>query len=175
MAAADICQPSPPLKPHQRRRITVNGIVQGVGFRPFVYRQAIRHRLTGFVANTSHGVEIEVQGQPGDLEQFIDSLATQAPAQSLLAEFIVTLIPPCADSDFTIRLSDASGPVTTFISPDLSICQECLQELLDPHDRRYRYPFINCTHCGPRFTIIRDLPYDRPATAMAPFVMCPKS
>lgn len=174
MAAAGIYRPSsPPLKPYQRRRVIVNGIVQGVGFRPFVYRQAIHHRLTGFVANTSHGVEIEIQGQPGDLEQFIDSLALQSPAQSLLVEVTVTLIPPGAERDFTIRLSDASGPVSTFISPDLSICQECLQELFNPADRRYRYPFINCTHCGPRFTIIQGLPYDRPATAMAPFAMCP--
>ncbi len=163
------------MKPHTRRRLIVNGIVQGVGFRPFVYRQAIHYRLTGFVANTSHGVKIEVQGQCRDVEQFIDELASQAPAQSLLTEVTVIEIAPKDDDDlgFGINLSDPTGPVTTFISPDICVCQDCLQELFDPHDRRYRYPFINCTHCGPRFTIIKDLPYDRPATAMAAFAMCP--
>lgn len=173
MAPAGI-QPQPsPLKSHQRRRITVNGIVQGVGFRPFVSRQASALGLSGFVANTSHGVEIEAQGDAETIANFIHSLRQQAPAQALITEINSIAIAPLAAPGFTILLSDASGPVSTFIAPDLCTCDECLQELFDPHNRRYRYPFINCTHCGPRFTIIRDIPYDRPATSMASFQMCP--
>ena len=162
------------MKPPKRRRISVNGIVQGVGFRPFVYRQATGLGLTGFVANTSHGVEIEAQGDAEAIEKFINSLRHQAPAQALITEIDSIAIELKDDPGFEIILSNATGQVTTFIAPDLCTCDDCLQELFDPQNRRHRYPFINCTHCGPRFTIIRDIPYDRPATSMAPFRMCPR-
>ena len=162
------------MKTPSRRRLTINGIVQGVGFRPFVYRQAIRHGLSGWVANSSQGVEIEVQGEAYDVTRFIDALQNEAPAPALLAALTANEIAPRAEEQgFAILLSDGSGQVSTFIAPDLCLCDDCLRELFDPRDRRYRYPFINCTHCGPRFTIIRNIPYDRPATAMAPFTMCP--
>lgn len=156
-----------------RYRIVVKGIVQGVGFRPFIYRQALKHHLAGYVANTTQGVVIEAQGKAEDLEQFLSTLPREAPAQALITEILSTGIAPGPEHDFTIVLSDNSGPASTLIAPDLCVCDDCLRELFDPGNRRYRYPFINCTHCGPRFTIIRGIPYDRPATSMAPFTMCP--
>ena len=156
-----------------RRRIIVQGIVQGVGFRPFVYRQATLHTLSGSVANTSQGVVIEAQGDLEAVELFLTALSRKAPAQALITEISFAEIPPHPEIGFTIVLSDPAGPASTLIAPDLCVCDDCLQELFDPQNRRYRYPFINCTHCGPRFTIIKGIPYDRPATAMAPFTMCP--
>jgi hydrogenase maturation protein HypF len=156
-----------------RYRIIVKGIVQGVGFRPFIYRQAIHHHLTGFVANTTQGVVIEAQGETRDLDRFLTDLPQEAPAQALITGIDSTGIASGVDHGFTIVRSDSSGSASTLIAPDLCICNDCLQELFDPANRRYRYPFINCTHCGPRYTIIRGIPYDRPATSMAPFTMCP--
>lgn len=173
MAQAGICPAPSALNPPRRLRIIVNGIVQGVGFRPFVYRLALRHRLTGLVANSSHGVIIEAQGDTNDLQSFHTALRQQAPAPAFLADITLSDLPPRHDEDFTILQSDSSGQVSTLIAPDLSICDDCRRELFDQGDRRYRYPFINCTHCGPRFTIIKSIPYDRPTTAMARFVMCP--
>ncbi|MDD5759285.1 MAG: carbamoyltransferase HypF [Desulfobulbaceae bacterium] len=161
------------MKQHTRQRIEVNGIVQGVGFRPFIHRLATTLGLTGFVANNSGGVKIEVQGDAMALATFIDLLAKQAPTNALITELALSNIPTTNESGFFIILSDASGPVTTLIAPDLCTCDACLQELFDPQNRRYHYPFINCTFCGPRFTIIRDIPYDRPNTSMAAFPMCP--
>jgi hydrogenase maturation protein HypF len=161
------------LKPPARRRITVSGIVQGVGFRPFVFLLANRHGLSGWVANSSHGVEIEVQGEEETLARFLTALANEAPAQALVTGMASDAIPAQQESGFTITLSADTGPAATLIAPDLALCADCLTELFDPHDRRHRYPFINCTQCGPRFTIIRAIPYDRPTTAMAPFTMCP--
>lgn len=155
-----------------RQRITVNGIVQGVGFRPFASRLALRHNLSGFVANTSHGVLIEIQGNPDSTTLFIRELSEQVPAPAIIHELFVATIASNNDSDFTIVPSDNAGSASTAVCPDLATCDECLQELFDPSNRRYLYPFINCTHCGPRFTIINSIPYDRPATTMASFSMC---
>ncbi|NOR90182.1 MAG: carbamoyltransferase HypF [Anaerolineales bacterium] len=153
-------------------RIHIQGVVQGVGFRPFVFSLAEASSLTGWVRNTSAGVEIEVDGSPNALDTFVASLRTDAPPLARIDSIEVATCEPGLYSDFTIlpskSLADASQP----ISPDVSLCADCRRELYDPADRRFRYPFINCTNCGPRFTIIQDIPYDRPNTTMAPFEMC---
>ncbi len=157
----------------QGARIHITGVVQGVGFRPFVYGLATRLEITGWVRNTSAGVEIEVDGSPEALAAFIDALRQKAPPLAHIDEFHVQECAPNGFSTFEIFHSEAIAEAFQPISPDVSLCSDCLRELLDPEDRRYRYPFINCTNCGPRFTIIEDIPYDRPATTMAPFAMCP--
>ncbi|MFQ5578958.1 MAG: carbamoyltransferase HypF, partial [Anaerolineae bacterium] len=159
--------------PIEGRHIHITGIVQGVGFRPFVYGLATRLALNGWVLNNSSGVEVEVAGPPAQLDAFIAALQTETPPlaviDSLRVEPISNLQPPT----FEIRHSQAQPHAFVPISPDICICDDCRRELFDPADRRYRYPFINCTNCGPRFTIIRDIPYDRPLTTMADFPMCP--
>lgn len=153
--------------------IHITGIVQGVGFRPFVYGLAERSGLTGWVRNTSAGVEIEAAGKPGDLQEFIHILQTQAPP---LARIDDIQVQPCTANGYTsfqILTSEAQAGAFQPISPDVCTCEDCLRELFDPTNRRYRYPFINCTNCGPRFTIIRDIPYDRLNTTMAGFPLCP--
>lgn len=157
----------------ERRQISVRGVVQGVGFRPFVYRLAHDHALTGWVLNHSGGVEIEVEGTPTSLEAFARALTDKAPPLARIVAVDVTAAPPAGYGLFEIRHSVAEEGRYQLISPDIATCADCLRELLDPGDRRYRYPFTNCTNCGPRFTIIRDIPYDRPLTTMAPFPMCP--
>lgn len=154
-------------------RIHITGIVQGVGFRPFVYALAKRLALTGWVRNTSAGVDIEVDGTPQALEEFTRALKVEAPPLARIDEFNVDYQAPNGFSTFQIGHSQPIPDAFQPISPDVSICQDCLNELYDPNDRRYLYPFINCTNCGPRFTIIEDIPYDRPKTTMATFVMCP--
>ena len=154
-------------------RIHITGIVQGVGFRPFVYGLATRLALHGWVRNTSAGVEIEVDGPRDDLDAFITALRGEAPPLSQIDSFQVDWIPVNGFSAFEIVHSEGKPGDFIPISPDVSICADCLNELFDPHDRRYRYPFINCTNCGPRFTIIKDIPYDRPKTTMGVFQMCP--
>jgi hydrogenase maturation protein HypF len=153
-------------------RIHIQGVVQGVGFRPFVFSLAEASSLTGWVRNTSAGVEIEVDGSPNALDTFVASLRTDAPPLARIDSIEVETCAPGLHQDFTIlpskSLADASQP----ISPDVSLCADCRRELYDPMDRRFRYPFINCTNCGPRFTIIQDIPYDRPNTTMALFEMC---
>ncbi|UCF61891.1 MAG: carbamoyltransferase HypF [Anaerolineaceae bacterium] len=153
-------------------RIHITGIVQGVGFRPFVYSLATRLSITGWVRNTSAGVEIEVDGTPEALDAFVHALREEAPPLARIDEFHVQDQPANGFSDFEIIHSEAIPDAFQPISPDVSLCADCLRELLDPNDRRYRYPFLNCTNCGPRFTIIKDIPYDRPQTTMAPFEMC---
>ena len=153
-------------------RIKINGIVQGVGFRPFIYRLAKKHGLAGWVLNSSRGVEIRVQGRSEDIDLFLSDIKSELPPQALIDELKVSPAVPGEYQDFTIRESLASGGVTR-ISPDIALCSDCLNEMLDANDRRYLYPFINCTNCGPRFSIIQNTPYDRPLTAMAGFVMCP--
>ena len=153
-------------------RIHITGIVQGVGFRPFVYGLAARLALNGWVRNTSAGVDIEVDGPQGDLEAFLNALRTEAPPLSRIDSFQVDWIPTNGFSTFEIVHSEGKSGDFIPISPDVSICPDCLEELFDPGDRRYRYPFINCTNCGPRFTIIKDIPYDRPKTTMGIFEMC---
>ena len=136
--------------PSERWKISVSGIVQGVGFRPFVYRLALAHGLTGFVANTPEGVAIEAQGQAAQLEAFLVALREEAPPLAQVGEISSAPIPLCHDGEFTLRHSVASGPVSTLISPDVAVCEACLAEFFSPTDRRFRYPFINCTNCGPR-------------------------
>ena len=153
--------------------IHITGIVQGVGFRPFVYGLATRLALTGWVRNTSAGVDISVDGTRDSLECFLRALRDETPPLARIDEFQVIQKQPNGFSSFEIVHSQAIPEAFQPISPDVSICPDCLRELFDPNDRRYRYPFINCTNCGPRFTIIQDIPYDRPKTTMAPFEMCP--
>ena len=161
-----------------RRQIDVSGIVQGVGFRPYVYRLATGKRLRGTIRNTSAGVTIEIQGPVETVQDFVERLVAEAPPLARITGLAVRDM-PCVeaqiggDHDFCIVHSREGEEVRTLISPDVAICPDCLRELLDRNDRRYRYPFINCTNCGPRFTIIRDIPYDRPSTSMAMFPMCP--
>lgn len=155
-----------------RRQIEVSGIVQGVGFRPYVYRLATSRQLRGTIRNTPAGVTIEVQGPPETVQDFVDHLPAEAPPLARITSFVVSDLACNRDADFRIVHSHAGDEVRTLISPDVAICPDCLRELFDRRDRRYRYPFINCTNCGPRFTIVRDIPYDRPSTSMAVFPMC---
>ncbi len=157
----------------ERAQIVVKGVVQGVGFRPFVFNLAEALRIRGYVTNTSAGVLIEAEGD--QLPAFMQRLRQDAPPLSRISDISVTNLPPCGYTDFTIRASlegDNRRPFT-LVSPDISICNDCLNEMLDPGDRRYLYPFVNCTNCGPRFSITRSVPYDRPNTTMAKFTMCP--
>ena len=151
----------------------ITGIVQGVGFRPFVYSLATRLALTGWVRNTSAGVEIEVDGTPEALQSFTKGLREEAPPLARIDDLHVKEREPDGFSRFEIIHSESISDAFQPISPDVSICPDCLRELFDPENRRYRYPFINCTNCGPRFTIIQDIPYDRPKTTMSGFRLCP--
>jgi hydrogenase maturation protein HypF len=156
-----------------RRQIEVSGIVQGVGFRPYVYRLATGRKLHGNIRNTPAGVIIEVEGPAEAVKDFVQRLPVEAPPLSRITSFAVRDVACNGDTDFRIVHSCAGEEVRTLISPDVATCADCSRELFDPADRRYRYPFINCTNCGPRFTIVRDIPYDRPSTSMAVFPMCP--
>jgi hydrogenase maturation protein HypF len=153
-------------------RIHITGVVQGVGFRPFVYGLATRYGLNGWVCNTSAGVDIEVDGASDVLAQFVDDLSTQAPPLAHIDSVEVAEIASNGFTTFEIHHSVANPADFMPISPDITLCADCRRELFDPADRRYLYPFINCTNCGPRFTIIKDIPYDRPFTTMADFIMC---
>ena len=157
-----------------RQRFTVTGVVQGVGFRPFVHRIAAELGLAGFVGNDSGAVFLEVQGERERVAEFGRRLRTQAPPLARVADVRVTDLaadPGCAP-EFRIVASRSVAGATTPIPPDIAVCDDCVAELFDPRNRRYRHPFITCTNCGPRFTIIRELPYDRPATTMSAFTMC---
>jgi hydrogenase maturation protein HypF len=159
------------------RHIHITGVVQGVGFRPFVYNLATRLALSGWVLNSSSGVIIEAVGPAGILDDFVQRLRSEAPPlarieQVSTSDISVSDVKLPEGDGFHIRHSEAQPGEFQPISPDISICEDCLREVLDPQDRRFRYPFINCTNCGPRFTIIQDIPYDRPFTTMAPFKMC---
>lgn len=155
-----------------REWIRVEGIVQGVGFRPFVYALATRSGLAGLVGNDTYGVFIEVEGEPGAVAGFRSALTSEAPPLAVVERVSASAAQPTGARDFVITQSQGGGQRQTLVSADTATCADCLRELSDPADRRYRYPFINCTHCGPRFTIVRDLPYDRPNTTMANFPMC---
>jgi len=155
-------------------RIKVRGVVQGVGFRPFVYRLACEHNLRGWVRNTSGNVAIEVEGDEAALKSFIAALETEAPPMARIEEVTATFHTPEGYTGFEIRGSRRQKGKYQLVSPDIATCPDCLSELLCPSDRRYRYPFTNCTNCGPRFTIIEDIPYDRLKTTMASFQMCPE-
>jgi hydrogenase maturation protein HypF len=144
-----------------------------VGFRPFVYRLAKENSLGGWVLNHSQGVEVEVEGESKAIDRFLTSLTIDAPPLSRITRLEKNSVPPTGESEFTIRSSQTLSKRWTLISPDTDVCVDCLRELFDLKDRRYRYPFINCTNCGPRFTIICDIPYDRGMTTMRVFTMCP--
>jgi hydrogenase maturation protein HypF len=154
------------------KHILVKGIVQGVGFRPFVYGLATRYHLHGWVCNTSGGVEISVDGPRDTVERFIQSLSSEKPPLAKIDSLEVNEAPSDPSSVFEIRESQDVDGAYQPLSADIAICPECERELFNPNDRRYLYPFINCTHCGPRFTIIKNIPYDRPNTTMGDFLMC---
>lgn len=156
----------------ERRRFRVRGTVQGVGFRPFVYRLARDHGLAGFVLNDGQGVVIEAEGDEASLAAFARSLRDEAPPLARVAAVSSEPMRALGDERFAIATSTQTGLVSAAIPPDVATCDDCLRELFDPADRRYRYPFLNCTQCGPRFTIVRGVPYDRAATTMAGFAMC---
>jgi hydrogenase maturation protein HypF len=157
----------------ERRGVTVRGIVQGVGFRPFVYALARRHGLSGTVRNDSEGVRIEVEGAPEELGRFARALEDEPPPLAMVESVFWQPLATLGDIEFRIEESREGLRRQALVSPDVATCDDCLVELLDPTDRRYRYPFTNCTNCGPRFTITRSVPYDRATTTMARFEMCP--
>ena len=156
----------------QRLRVRVEGTVQGVGFRPFVYRLATELRLGGWVLNDSRGVLIEAEGERGSLDALLERLRTEAPPLAVVERIVDEALAPTGEMDFRITESADGGEAEAAVSPDVATCEDCLGELFDPDDRRHRYPFTNCTNCGPRFTIVRGVPYDRPLTTMASFEMC---
>ena len=158
----------------ERYHILIRGIVQGVGFRPFMHQLAEQYGLTGWIRNTSQGVEMELEGLSGTLAGFPELVRRQAPPMAVIEEIRTERL-PVLSHDRTFRILESAAPSLrrTLISPDIGICDACRRELFSRGDRRRRYPFINCTDCGPRFTIVRDIPYDRKNTAMAAFPMCP--
>jgi hydrogenase maturation protein HypF len=155
----------------ERRRLRARGLVQGVGFRPFVHRLAHAHRLAGFVLNDGDGVVIEVEGPGVELDAFAHDLLADAPALARLESVTAEPVPALGGLGFAIAASSGDGG-TAVVPPDLATCEECLAELFDPNDRRYRYPFLNCTACGPRLTIVQSVPYDRARTTMGSFQLC---
>jgi len=155
-----------------RLAIRVEGVVQGVGFRPFVHQLATELDLAGLVGNDTTGVFIEVEGGASEVDAFMARLSKDAPALAVIETIKSRYVPFCGEHGFRIVPSDPAGERQALIAPDTATCSECLSELFDPSDRRYLYPFINCTNCGPRFTIIRAIPYDRQNTTMAGFAMC---
>ena len=160
------------ISPRVAATVRVEGIVQGVGFRPFVYGLATRLGLYGLVGNDVDGVFAEVEGPPSAVSEFLAALERDAPPLARVDRVTATAKSPAGTASFEIVASDPVGRRRALIAADAATCDDCLRELADPADRRYRYPFINCTNCGPRFTIVRDVPYDRPLTTMAPFTMC---
>ena len=169
-------EPEAKREPHEalarREALLVRGVVQGVGFRPFVYRLALEEGLAGFVGNGTDGVTIEIEGPSVSVESFIARLRSEAPPLARIDSVAVREEAPTGSAGFRIVASEVLGRVSTGIPADAATCPDCLRELLSPVDRRYRYPFLNCTNCGPRFTITRRIPYDRPQTSMAHFKMC---
>ena len=159
-------------EPLAAKQIRVKGIVQGVGFRPYIYQLAGRYSLHGHVANTASGVDIHVEGPPTAIEAFLASIPAEAPPLAQITEVSASPADPEQAASFTIVASREDSGKSALISPDVAICNDCLAEMRNPRDRRFGYPFINCTNCGPRYTIIDDIPYDRPQTAMRDFRMC---
>ncbi|MDX2345070.1 MAG: carbamoyltransferase HypF [Acidimicrobiia bacterium] len=155
-----------------RQRLRVTGVVQGVGFRPTVYQLAMSLDLNGFVGNDSAGVFVELEGPRASIDDFVLRLLADPPPLAHIDAIERRDIDPAGDTEFAIVESRRNDNATTLVSPDLDVCADCRAEMNDPQDRRYRYPFINCTNCGPRFTITRETPYDRPLTTMASFLMC---
>ena len=160
------------IPPHIRVHVEVGGIVQGVGFRPFVYKLAASLGLTGFVFNSSAGVTIELEGAAASVDEFLRTLKTNPPQLAEIAHITVTKVPPQAEGGFSIRASRERAGKFVLIAPDAGTCDACWRDFGDPENRRYGYPFTNCTHCGPRYTILHGIPYDRANTTMAAFTMC---
>ncbi|MDQ3303892.1 MAG: acylphosphatase, partial [Actinomycetota bacterium] len=158
----------------ERREVTVRGIVQGVGFRPFIYALARRHGLAGLVRNDAEGVRIEVEGPPEELDLFLRGIGEDAPPLAVVESVGWHPLAALGDRGFRIEESREGSRRHALVSPDVATCDDCLAEVLDPADRRHRYPFTNCTNCGPRFTITRSVPYDRATTTMSAFEMCPE-
>jgi hydrogenase maturation protein HypF len=156
-----------------RAKVTIRGLVQGVGFRPFVYRLATQMRLTGWVLNSAQGVFIEVEGPRDALRAFLLRLEKDKPPRAVIQSLEFSFLDAAGYDRFEIRFSNEGGRKTVLILPDIATCEDCLRDIFAPENRRYRYPFTNCTNCGPRFTIIEALPYDRPHTSMKRFAMCP--
>jgi hydrogenase maturation protein HypF len=150
----------------ERLKISVRGAVQGVGFRPFIYRLATQLGLNGWVLNSAQGVLIEVEGVRELLMQFLVRMEKEKPARASIHSLESCVLDAVGYDRFEISASEQSGPKTVLVLPDIATCPDCLREILDPKDRRYRYPFTNCTNCGPRFTIVEALPYDRSNTSM---------
>lgn len=157
----------------QRLQVHITGIVQGVGFRPFIYHLAQRWQLSGWVLNDSSGVHLEIEGSDMDTAAFLAAVREEAPPLAVIESILAETVPCREEAAFVIRHSAQAAERTVWLSPDVATCADCQRELLTPSDRRYRYPFINCTNCGPRYSIIRDVPYDRAATTMAGFPLCP--
>jgi hydrogenase maturation protein HypF len=157
----------------ERAKLTVRGLVQGVGFRPFVYRLATQLKLNGWVLNSAQGLVIEVEGRRDVLQTFLLRLEKEKPQRAAIQSLEVSFLDAAGYDRFDIRYSEQSGRKTVLILPDIAVCADCLRDIFEPENRRYRYPFTNCTNCGPRFTIIEALPYDRPHTSMKRFAMCP--
>jgi hydrogenase maturation protein HypF len=157
----------------KRAEINITGIVQGIGFRPFIYNLARRHSIRGWVLNNEKGVWVDAESEDGNLQRFIKDIPKLAPPLARIESFDVRYVQPLGYTTFEIKKSEEAQDKFVLISPDVAICDQCLSELFSPQNFRYRYPFINCTLCGPRFTIIKDIPYDRYKTTMAPFMMCP--
>jgi hydrogenase maturation protein HypF len=159
----------------ERRRVRarIGGTVQGVGFRPYVYRLASELGLDGYVLNDPDGVVVEIEADPGAVDRFFERLAPEAPPLASVEQVALEGLEPTGEHGFAIRKSPRAGEPRAAVTADSATCEDCLRELFDPADRRYRYPFTNCTNCGPRFTIVRGIPYDRPFTTMADFEMCP--
>ena len=157
----------------KRAEIGITGIVQGIGFRPFIYNLAQKHLIRGWVLNNEKGVLIDAESEDGNLDRFIQDIPKLAPPLARIESFDVKYLEPLGYTTFKIRKSEETQERFVLISPDVATCDQCLSELFSPQDFRYGYPFINCTLCGPRFTIIRDIPYDRHKTTMVPFKMCP--
>ena len=155
-----------------RLRAVIRGAVQGVGFRPFVHRLAEELALTGWVVNTGEGVVVEVEGGEDRLRGFLLRLERERPPHSFIQSLEPSWLEAVGFEGFEIRPSPAGGPRSALVLPDIATCPDCLREIMDPGDRRHGYAFTNCTHCGPRFSIIERLPYDRPNTSMRGFVMC---
>ncbi|MBN2587464.1 MAG: carbamoyltransferase HypF, partial [Candidatus Fermentibacteraceae bacterium] len=157
----------------RRLRLEISGAVQGVGFRPFIYRLALQYGLLGWVSNTSGGVILEVEGEEGILDSFAEAVVARKPPLAMVQEVRRELLEPVGFSGFEIRKS-TGGRREALVLPDMATCPDCAGEIFDPGDRRYRYPFTNCTNCGPRYSIIRSIPYDRRSTTMSGFEMCPE-
>ena len=157
----------------KRVRYLFSGVVQGVGFRPFIYRMATRHSLSGFVQNRPDGVVVEVEGSANAIHSFMSSVNKEPPPLADISGISSEEVEIKNDKAFRIIESEAGGPGNVHITPDIATCGDCLKELFDTADRRFHYPFINCTNCGPRLTIIKDIPYDRINTSMSCFPMCP--